>query len=207
MKLGRLAAIAMAAAALASCGGDDKKPTTTTVAPAPTTTAEPAVTDGSMGTTQPATTIAPSTVASFGVTAPSGPDGVSPTDGPIKSDGKADLVFRAVVSGPVSDLAVYACKADSTSDGPTIWDTFAGTRVVPPGYSYSGRPGSATWQLGVFSAGINLNAPDGGLEVMTMQASVPLDLHAADNGSLAQGAKYCLAVYRPDGTRTVTHGW
>jgi hypothetical protein len=137
-----------------------------------------------------------------GTVAKNGADRVSKQDGPIVGDGVADVVFNVTLNGQVSDLALYKCVAGSGSPVAqgSQWDTFAGTRPVDSGTAFSGSPGSATGQLGVFKAdGTQLNDAAGGLKDQYFAKPTPIQLVVADNGTITGGVSFCIRQYRPGG--------
>jgi hypothetical protein len=137
-----------------------------------------------------------------GTVAKGAADRVSKQDGPIVGDGVADVVFNVTLNGQVIDLALYRCQPGSGSPvaQSTQWDTFAGTRPVDAGTAFSGSPGSATPQLGVFKAdGTKLNDTTGGLKDQYFSAPTPIQLVVADTGTITGGNSFCIRQYRAGG--------
>lgn len=212
-KKGLAIASVLVVATLSACGGNDGTADTassTTSVPSTTTaprTSAPPTTAGApttpSTTARPVATTTPASADGFSVTGTAVADRVASTDGPVKGDGRPDSAFRVRVSGPISDLVLYACKPDNSFDGTTTWDTIVGERVLPAGFYYSGQPGSRTWQLGVFdSGGQLLNASDGSLAARTVPAGTQLQLFVSDDGAVGRGKSFCLAIFRPDGSRS-----
>jgi hypothetical protein len=130
------------------------------------------------------------------------PDLVSAKDGPIAGDGAADVLFNVKLKGQVIDLALYRCAGDSGQPVPggAQWDTFTGTKPIDSGTAFSGQPGSATNQLGVFtSKGTKLNDATGALKDQYFSTPTAIQLVVADNGTITGGASFCIRQYRAGG--------
>jgi len=129
------------------------------------------------------------------------PDLVSPKDGPLAGDGAPDVAFNVTLKGQVIDLSLYRCAGDPAQPvpGAAQWDTYAGTRPIDSP-AFSGQPGSATPQLGVFSAnGKSLNDATGGLKDQYFSKPTPIKLVVADNGTIKGGAIFCIRQSRAGG--------
>lgn len=125
-----------------------------------------------------------------------GPDSVGRGDGRLEPDGVDDAVFQVMLQGDVADLIMTVCRPDGTP-GSSHWDTFMGSRHIPPGYSFSF--GSQTWALGVYAEGRQLSNSDGSI-ALSMTTPSLLTIHVQNEGSLVTDSRVCLDVLTSDGS-------
>lgn len=128
-------------------------------------------------------------------------DRVGAGDDAAQADGQPDNVFEVSLDGEIADLIVSACGADDEPSS-SHWDTFTGDDPIPSEFSWD--EGSQTWILGVLanSSGI-LNDEDGDLPLLELDEPTPVFLYMQNDGSIRPGARLCVYVFRPDGSREV----
>ena len=146
--------------------------------------------------------VAPSTPArieSFAVGADSlTVDKVGMRDGELMPDGSMDLVFDAVVVGPIAQLFIFQTSEKCSPSGAFRTDTLTGNQEAPRELGGDLELGRLALGMGVQEGGKFINREGGSIPVLGAARHV-LRLYVGNTNSLQAGTHACLFALQPDG--------
>ncbi len=159
---------------------------------AQTTTTTPDTTKSTAPTT-------PAKVESFNVANDSlTVDKVGMRDGELVPDGSKDLVFEAVVSGPVTQLFVFQTSDKCSPSGAFRSDTLIGAQEAPKELGGELELGKLALGMGVMENGKFINREGGSIPTLSAERH-SLRLYIGNTNSLQTGTHACLFALQPDG--------